>query len=79
MDTKIGKYDPVTETVAVTFTEGDIVHTREVNAVLKDNGNYDKAATASRVEDVARGVSTKIGLGVIKNAEPVSDPEPLTI
>jgi hypothetical protein len=56
--------------VTVTFTSGEITHERRVNAVLKDNGTYDKAATKERVEDVARGVAHKIGLGVITVSSP---------
>lgn len=66
--TKIGKYDPETRTVPVTFTSGDVVHDRPVNAVLDENGHYDAAATAARVADVANGVAHKIALGVITAA-----------
>jgi len=70
----IGKFDPDTRAVPVTFTSGEIVHKRRVNAVLKDDGSYDKAATKSRVEDVARGVAHKIALGVITNARETPPP-----
>jgi hypothetical protein len=63
--TTIDGYDESTRTVAVTFTNGEIVHKRRVNAVLAEHGGYDEAATAVRVEEVARGVAVKIGLGVI--------------
>ena len=76
LTTKIGAFDSATKTVSVTFTAGEIVHTRDVNAVLKSSGAYDKAATAARVEQVANGVAAKIGLGVIKVAPPVVEPEP---
>ena len=69
---KIGTFNAVTRTVPVTFTSGEIEHKRDVNAVLKDDGTYDKAGTKARVEDVARGVAHKIGLGVIT----VPQPEP---
>jgi hypothetical protein len=62
---KIGAYDATTRSVPVTFTSGDIKHMRSVNAVLKDDGAYDKAATKARVDEVARGVAHKIGLGVL--------------
>lgn len=62
---KIGAYDAKTRSVPVTFTSGDIRHMRSVNAVLKDDGAYDKAATKTRVDEVARGVAHKIGLGVL--------------
>jgi len=51
--------------VPVTFTSGDIKHERRVNAVLKNDGSYDRAATKERVAEVALGVAQKIGLGVI--------------
>lgn len=66
LTTKIGAFNSETNTVPVTFTSGDIVHNRDVNAVLKATGSYDKSATAARVAEVARGVAAKIGLGVIK-------------
>jgi hypothetical protein len=62
---KIGAYDATTRSVPVTFTSGEIKHLRSVNAVLKDDGGYDKAATKARVDEVARGVAHKIGLGVL--------------
>lgn len=67
---KIGAFDSATRTVPVTFTSGEIVHKRSVNAVLKDDGSYDKAATKARVEEVALGVAHKIELGVITNPPP---------
>ena len=67
---RIGKYDPETRSVPVTFTSGEIVHKRRVNAVLKEDGGYDAAATKVRVGEVAQGVAHKIGLGVITNPEP---------
>ncbi len=62
---KIGAYDATTRSVPVTFTSGEIKHMRSVNAVLKGDGAYDKAATKARVDEVARGVAHKIGLGVL--------------
>jgi len=62
---KIGAFDANTRSVPVTFTSGDIKHERSVNAVLKEDGAYDKAATKARVDEVARGVAHKIGLGVL--------------
>lgn len=70
LTTKIGAYDKDKRTVSVTFTSGEIIHTRDVNAVLKDDGSYDKAGTRDRVAEVARGVAHKIGLGVITMPEP---------
>lgn len=67
---KIGAFDSESRSVPVTFTGGDIKHERRVNAALKDDGTYDKAATKTRVEEVARGVAHKIGLGVITIPQP---------
>lgn len=66
IETKIGRYNPKTGTVAVTFTSGEIIHQRDVNAVLTDAGKHDRAATADRVADVANGVAHKIAIGAIK-------------
>lgn len=74
LTTKIGSFNADTRTVPVTFTAGDIEHKRDVNAVLKEDGTYDRAGTKARVEEVARGVAHKIGLGVI--AVPLPEPEP---
>ncbi|WP_176597341.1 hypothetical protein [Sphingobium sp. 15-1] len=70
LTTKIGAFDSESRSVPVTFTSGDIKHERRVNAVLKDDGSYDKAATKERVAEVARGVAHKIGLGVITMPPP---------
>lgn len=70
LTTKIGAFDSESRSVSVTFTSGDIKHERRVNAVLKDDGTYDKAATKERVAEVARGVAHKIGLGVITMPPP---------
>ena len=74
LTTDIGAYDAATRTVPVTFTQGDIVHQRSVNACLDEAGQYDAAATEARVADVARGVAHKIALGVI-TAAPSAEPE----
>ena len=75
MQTKIGAYNSATRSVPVTLTSGDIVHKRDVNAVLKEDGTYDRVATKVRVEEVARGVAHKIGLGVIAAPSPDLEPE----
>lgn len=72
LTTKIGRFDPATRTVPVTFTSGDIVHERDVNAVIDASGKYDRKATSARVEDVARGVAEKISIGVI-TAPPIDE------
>lgn len=69
----IGKFDPDTRSVPVTFTSGSIVHKRSVNAVLKADGSYDKAGTKTRVDEVGLGVAHKIDLGVITNPPPKPD------
>jgi len=73
---KIGTYNADARNVPVTFTSGDIKHERTVNAVLKEDGSYDRAATKLRVEEVAQGVAHKISLGVITNPPP--EPEIVT-
>ncbi len=60
-----GAYDPATKSVKATFAEGDVRHSRMVNAVLDDAGAYDKAATRARVDEVGRGVAAKMAIGVI--------------
>ncbi len=72
MTIKIGALDSVTRTVPVTFALGEIEHRRTVNAVIKENGTHDRAATVERVHEVARGVAEKIKLGVITTAPPPS-------
>ena len=71
--TRIGKYDPETRSVPVTFTSGEIIHTRTLNAVLKEDGSYDCAATKIRVAEVAQGVAHKIDAGVIAMPKPEAE------
>ena len=71
---QIGAFDSDNRNVSVTFTKGEIVHTRNVNAVVDENGDLDTEATELRVQEVARGVEVKIDLGVI--TAPVPDPDP---
>lgn len=72
MKTTIGKYDPDTGTVPVTFRAGAITHKRAVNACFGAAGAYDAAATRLRVADVARGVTAKIAAGAITAPKPAS-------
>lgn len=65
--TKIGRFNADTRTVPVTFTGGEVVHQRSVNAVVDSSGKHDRKATVARVAEVARGVAEKINLGVIVN------------
>lgn len=73
MKITIGAFDAVSGTVTATFVEGDVTHSRTVNAVLTD-GKYDRKATAARVDEVGKGVAVKIAAGVITNPP---DPAPL--
>ena len=66
----MGKYDPETRTVAATYAVGDVTHSRPVNAVLKPDGSFDKAATRQRVEDVGRGVAHKVAAGLFAAPAP---------
>lgn len=70
----ISPYKPATRSVTVTFTRGDLTHTRDVNAVLDASGEYDADATKARVLEVERGVAIKMGLGVLTPPEAI-EPE----
>ena len=70
MDYRIGKYDPQTKSVPVTFKHAGVTHSRSVNACLKVDGSYDQKATKVRVREVADGVETKIEIGAIENPPP---------
>ncbi|WP_277978633.1 hypothetical protein [Sphingomonas phyllosphaerae] len=61
----IGTDEPATRTVAVVFEQDGVRHERPVNACLDAGDGYDAAVTATRVDEVARGVAHKIALGVI--------------
>lgn len=75
METTIGDFNSDTRTVPVTFTAGDVVHSRDVNACLDDDGGFDEAATKERVDQVAQGVAHKIAVGAICKTEPAPVPE----
>ena len=64
MKITIGAYDAQNHTVPVTFEQGLVVHKREVNACLDEQGAYDQLTTQARVADVGRGVAVKISVGV---------------
>lgn len=66
MKISIGRFDPATSTVPVTFEADGVVHSRRVNAVLDVAGKYDRAATAVRVDEVALGVAAKIACGALR-------------
>ena len=60
-----------TNSVKVSFTDGTVTHSREVNVCFDENGAYDHDATLIRCEEVARGVEHKIAVGVVRSAEGV--------
>lgn len=76
MEYLIGKYDPATRSVPVTFEHNGVKHSRSVNACTTQDGAYDKKATAARVVEVATGVQSKIEIGVITNSPAGEAPEP---
>jgi len=51
--------------IQVTFTDGTVTHTRNVNVCFDSAGDYDAEATLVRIGEVARGVEQKIAAGVI--------------
>jgi hypothetical protein len=75
MKIETGKYDTDTRDVPVTFTLGEIVHQRRVNACHDQSGAYDAKATEDRIAQVALGVAAKIDAGVITPV--VEEPAPL--
>ncbi|MCY1672117.1 hypothetical protein OVA07_14005 [Novosphingobium sp. SL115] len=68
MQTTIGKLDRATGTVPVTFEQNGKRHLRAVNAVIDADGRHDRAATRTRVEEVAQGVAHKFALGLLGNS-----------
>ena len=69
----IGTFKAVDQSVPVTFKDGEFVHRRTVNAVIDEGGNYDKAATKARVEEVALGVAAKRARGALTSATSSTD------
>ncbi|MCW2405266.1 hypothetical protein M2336_001895 [Sphingobium sp. B1D7B] len=65
MKISIGAFNADTNEVPVTLTIDGAKYQRNVRAVLKDDGSYDRAATKNRVEEVARGYPAKIAAGVV--------------
>jgi hypothetical protein len=74
MKITIGTFDSGTGSVPVTFEHKGVRHSRSVNACFTDKGRFDKAATATRVDEVAQGVAHKIDLGVIANPPAPEEP-----
>lgn len=68
MKITIGKLDPASATVPVTFEAEGRTHSRDVNAVIGPDGRHDRAATSARVDDVAAGVAHKFALGLLGDA-----------
>lgn len=66
MKTSVGKFDPESRTVAVTFTHNKVRHRRLINAALDAEGNYDRKATRELIDAQARGVEYKIERGIIE-------------
>ena len=53
--------------IIVTFTDGTITHTRNVNVCFEADGTtYDEAATKERIEQVMLGVQNKMALGLLQ-------------
>lgn len=65
MQFRIGKFDPDTGAVPVTFRADGFLHRRQVVAVLDQAGRYDARATRQRVEAVAQGVAAKRAAGAL--------------
>lgn len=65
MKITIGRFDPATGTVPVTFADGAHRHRRAVNAMMNAAGKYDRAATRAQVAEVAAGVANKFALGLL--------------
>ncbi len=74
MKITIGKLDPATGTVPVTFEQDGKSHSRTVNAVIGDDGKHDRAATVARVDEVAAGVAHKFAAGLL--GDPVAPEQP---
>lgn len=70
---QMGAFDPDTRQVLVKFTMDGVEHTRTVNAVLTEDGEFDREGTEERIAELSRGVAEKIRLGVIRNPEPETE------
>ena len=75
LNIEVGALDRKTGSVPVTFTLGEAVHKRRVNAVLRADGSHDRAATIERAADVGRGVVEKMRLGLFDAPATPADPE----
>lgn len=70
---QMGAFDPDTRQVLVKFTMDGVEHSRSVNAVLTEDGEFDREGTEERIAELSRGVAEKIRLGVIRNPEPETE------
>lgn len=66
MNITIGDYNSNTGFVSVTFEYNNITHTRDVRAVV-DNDGYNSSLTSQRIDEVALGVRVKIDNGIVIN------------
>lgn len=69
MKITIGKFDPATGTVPVTFALDGKTHTRAVIAVRRADGTCDLKATKLRAQEVGAGVAHKFALGLLGNEQ----------
>lgn len=65
MDIEIKDLEEGSNKVEVTFKINDLIHSRYVNIIFDEEGEYDKEATKNRVNDVARGVKVKYENGIL--------------
>lgn len=65
MKITVGRFDAGTGTVPVTFEQNGKSHSRQVNAVIGEDGKHDRAGTLARVDEVAAGVANKFAIGLL--------------
>ena len=65
MKVSVGKFDPASNTVPVTFKMDGVTHRRSINAALDEKGAYDRKATKELIDAQARGVAYKISRGIL--------------
>lgn len=71
MKITIGRFDRATGSVPVTDKQDGKRHSRDVNAVIGADGKHDRAATVTRVNEVAAGVANKFAAGLL--GDPITD------
>ncbi len=62
----VNSFDEEKKIVSVTFRKDNFEYTRDVNAVVDENGVYDEEAMKTRINEVALGVISKVSTGVIR-------------